>query len=167
MIFPARNLHLVWGFSMAILVITRGDIFFEPMYQELILGWWWAMFTFEPTKTWGGNVNNDEMFHTQAQRWPLRGSNRIIFQWYFHHFSLQYAQYTSKLTVRPCHKIGRLVATTNKCDFQGQCSPLLNIQKNYGKSASFMGKSTISMAIAGHCFNSKLFVHQRVTHGVE
>jgi len=36
--------------------------------------------------------------------------------------------------------------------------PLVNIQKNYGKSLSLMGKSTKSMAM----FNSKLFVYQRV-----
>ena len=36
--------------------------------------------------------------------------------------------------------------------------PLVNIQKNYGKSPCLMGKSTISMAI----FNSKLLVYQRV-----
>jgi hypothetical protein len=39
-----------------------------------------------------------------------------------------------------------------------ECYPLVNIQKNYGKSPFLMGKSTISMA----AFNSKLFVYQRV-----
>ena len=40
---------------------------------------------------------------------------------------------------------------------------MANLLQNYGKSPCFMGKSTISMAMAGHGWHSFFYVYRRVS----